>query len=275
MNIVLIFSIVRNSCGCGHQPNSQIFIQVFRLLLTSSLIAPVIPRGSNVGKEDPHVTLMNLSLKKKTTVYQSWETVANHIIESCDPVDDIQDVEYNVESAADNIVFYEAGYDNSLYLSLKKINFETFFSFILFPSRYVVKKMERFINCSECSHLLKGSNNAPLISIRNEFDALYVPSSHLVDTITAIEAAIMKVVDDEGVHNAIFWSIIKEVEERSTENIKLVGCQNHCDIITKRIMYFFIVMRVHFISKAYNDKASNLEKIKNLKKKQRRRCEVE
>lgn len=100
---------MRNSCGCGDQPNTKVFQQVFRLLLTYNLIKPFAPKGSNVSNDEPHISLVELSLPRKKTARESWEVIAEKITNSCDDFEDQQDVVYDVETVDDNIRFYVAG----------------------------------------------------------------------------------------------------------------------------------------------------------------------
>lgn len=80
-----------------------------------------------------------------------------------------------------------------------------------------------------------------------------------------MEDILMRVLDEEQIHSDVFWSILREIE-KNAEEMNLVGCEIHRESLTQQVMYFYLVLRMHFVTKFYNNSIANLEKIKNLKK---------
>lgn len=123
------------------------------------------------------------------------------------------------------------------------------------------------ILCETCEKVLSGSENenvCPLIEARDSHNKLKTPSPRLATLINNIEEIIISTLDENEIGSEIFFEIMYLIEDRMV--LPKVGCEDHSEILTKRIIYFYVSMRMHFICKLISDDISKKEKIRNLKK---------
>lgn len=125
--------MMRTSCGSNDHPDSILFIQLFKLISTYSLVKP--PKGSNINGGEMLETLMNLDDITKVGAeepQQIWEETLNNILDKGTQNDCLVDTRVieNDPKSSDFIIAYMAG--------------------------YVRKKSKRFSKCVECDTTLSG-----------------------------------------------------------------------------------------------------------------------
>lgn len=235
--------MMRSACGSNDHPDSNVFIQMFRLISTYSLVKP--PKGSNVEGSDMLSSLLN--------------------------VDEIVSSEENtrkVRNMLDNILDNKIWFDNDIDISGDhNYNIMQTSRFVLsYISGYIARKASRFTKCENCLQSLRRSESHEedeLIKLLNKGFLIY-PSARLFALTSALECSILDVLSATPVHHETLFEILAKIEEVS---IPLVGCEEHKENFSTAIIRFFLVSRMHFICKQMNriHKASK-EKTKNFRK---------
>lgn len=78
---------------------------------------------------------------------------------------------------------------------------------------------------------------------------LKFPSDRLFDLLSAIEKAILKTVGGSELNCYSFLQIINNV---FAENITFVGCPDHRECLTKKVINYYVLNRAQILSKVYN-----------------------
>lgn len=129
---------------------------------------------------------------------------------------------------------------------------------------YVLAKLPKFVSCGTCEFTLWGNAPCPLIENRDRSSYLKTPTTRLSTLIDKIEKVILTTIEEEKLHSELFFEILYLIEDRTV--LPIVGCPDHCEMLTKRIVYFYVSLRLHFICKLFSDSVSKKDKIRNLKK---------
>ncbi|XP_064479090.1 uncharacterized protein LOC135392303 [Ornithodoros turicata] len=127
------FGMMRNACGQNQHPDSSLFVQMFRLLSTYSLVKP--PRGSNVTGGEILKSLLDFNSAQDqrhgpTEVQQMLHTFMQHM----------PDVEVTLATA------HTAGHDYAISQSRVDI--------VAYVAGFVAKKVLNFCSCQECCQKL-------------------------------------------------------------------------------------------------------------------------
>ena len=124
---------------------------------------------------------------------------------------------------------------------------------------YVVRKMMRWLKCSECIDTLQRQANEPsdpresLIEIAERYGGLLRPSGELYMLTKIIEGTVLDVVGKFNVKLDTLQTILDKLFEK--RGLPMVGCAEHKKEATRKVIDFYIVMRGYFLSRSY--KANN------------------
>lgn len=252
------FGMMRDACGSNDHPDSQLFIQMYRLISTFSLVQP--PKGSNVNSSDIFNTLLQINdIADKNEKKEQWEAQIDTILDSgcrsdvlIEASDFLKEHDYVESETSSYACAYIAGY----------------------VARKATKRFVKFVEnkkpfiCMECKSILvlPKNDDTPethkLIEIRSNGFLLH-PSVKLQKLIELLEIAVMTVVGDSNVESDLLFKVTEVVEQLSP---LLIGCDNHSKQLTRRIITFYITTRMYFISKQWNKNNNQRSKTKEERK---------
>lgn len=236
--------MMRSACGSNDHPDSRLFIQMFRLISTYSLVKP--PKGSNVEGSEMLRSLLNVD-----EVIKSEENTRR------------------LQNSLDSIIENDFWFDNDIDINLKDHNYNIMRTspFVLsYISGYIARKASRFSTCQNCLQDLKSTephDSDLLINLLSKGFLIY-PSVKLCYLISTLESTILDVLSANPVHHETLFEILAKLEDRQ---IPPIGCDEHKENFTTAIIRFYVVSRMHFICKQMNriDEARR-EKTKCLRK---------
>lgn len=249
--------MMRESCGANDHPDSHLFIQMYRLISTYSLVQP--PRGSNVSSGEIFDVLLKINeIDDAEQRKEQWQAQLDNILDQgcTDVFVEANDLEkehnYSHSEPAMYAVTYMAGY-----VSRKATN--RFAKFV---------EDEKQFTCDNCVAALVLSENEvipethKLIEIRSK-GYLKHPSKKLTCLINIIETNLMSVVEKTKLHSDVLLYVTKKLEESS---LPLVGCEKHALQLTHRIMTFYLTTRMYFVAKQFNKNNVQRKQIKEKRK---------
>lgn len=235
---------MRECCGANDHPDSILFIQMYKLVSTYSLIKP--PKGCNVEGSEILQTLVSLKdIKDNNNRHEQWEGIIDTIIDRGNGTDYLQ------ESAQ---ILFE--HDYSL--------FEASEYALTYVTGYVSRKGSRFARfsvnnkpslCQACVDSLTLSKNDiipekhKLIEMKSK-GYLKHPSVKLYDLISVLEISILQTIHEKGIEKNTLQKISETLETFSS--INFVGCSKHEMLLTRRIVIFYLTIRMLFVCKEYN-----------------------
>ena len=245
--------MVRAFCGCNDNPDPQMFLLIFRLMLVYSLVKPVV--GSNVTGDELFQTLIDDSELGFEDINENQRTWHNTSLRLLNAAEDICD-----RSSTGNMNLTE---DERL---------------LEFLAGYVGTKAGKLKKCVECVRTLsvpkseyrsvnRSCEAAPsLIELRDYHDALHYPTKSLYSLITIIEKNICAVIGSCGkeVGPDTFFQISERLE--TLPSIPTVGCKEHRDSVLGYVIQFYLILRMHFAAKAVNKDIANCRKAAELRK---------
>jgi len=122
--------------------------------------------------------------------------------------------------------------------------------------------------CQDCLYLLtktadQATEEDRLTLLRSKGGYL-LGSPQLNELLLALEEGIMRCVAAEDIHSNLIFSIMDNI---TWEPEKKVGCLQHETDITKGVIKFYVIMRLHFIANNKNKDILSRKKAKSLKKK--------
>ncbi|KAL5239084.1 hypothetical protein ACI65C_006494 [Semiaphis heraclei] len=234
------FGMMRSACGSNDHPDSVLYIQMFRLISTYSLVKP--PKGSNVSGGEMLETLMTLedvteNVSKKSKM--SWEDSMGRILDQGIHCDDLKEmIERTPNNPNDFIITYISG--------------------------YVRRKAIRFSTCQNCQNSLKFNNfeelNRNKVLEVHSREGLLTTSNGLYDLISTLESVIVKTIEINNLNVDTFFDVASTLE--NAENLPLIGCIEHCREFTRRILHFYTVTGMHMICKRSNNVIDSIAKDK-------------
>lgn len=115
-NLECFFGMMRHCCGSNEHPDSQFFIQMYKLVSTCSLIKP--PKGCNIsGGELMNVLLSIKDIKDPAERQQQWLDQIDTILDRGKNVDILAEAaseldghDYFLCTTSDYVLSYIAGY---------------------------------------------------------------------------------------------------------------------------------------------------------------------
>lgn len=263
------FSLVRGICGSNDHPDSIIFGQMFRYLLSfCTLVAPVracivllmfshdfrllsmyslvkTRKGSNVDDKG-HLLSTLLTV---TDTFGKKETVSDEI-------------KGQWHKALDSIV--EEGLDSSSDDESKELmelpedrKEKVFRALIAFISGYFVRHSQKWNKCSRCHQSNvsdKLNQNHPDFELINFLTLGYLkyPSVTFLTLLQQLETIVMRVVAEESIHSGTFVNITSECLE-NVDNFLLIGCDEHKATFTTAVITRYLSIRADFLAKGFNN----------------------
>ncbi|KYN09538.1 hypothetical protein ALC57_18357 [Trachymyrmex cornetzi] len=225
------FGLAREVCGSNDYPDSILFGQMFHLISMYSLIIPC--KGSNVAGDEMISSLLHFSnIPTSETGRLEWRKIIDSIIEHSDKPDD-----------AMNQIITNSEQRNG--------NARSFF-FHYRIHGYIVRKARKWTRCDDCIQSLSASpscKNYRMIALLSK-GYLTEPSDELIKLIHMVEKTILDVVEKQSINSDILFYISYALQELQSE-LPLVGHQRE---LTKSVMSFYLIIRIHFLAKSYNNK---------------------
>lgn len=235
---------MRECCGANDHPDTTLFMQTYKLVSTYSLIKP--PKGCNVeGNEILEALLKLKDVENRNERKERWESIVDTILDKGSAPDIlgeasrvIKDHDYTMSETSEYALSYIAGY-----VSRKSARFV----------KYITNN-----TTAECNDCLQSLTLLPhdviperhkLIELKSR-GSLKHPSVKLFDLIQILEIATIGVVKEGEVHVDTIFEITQRLEEISP--LPFVGCEQHAFLLTRRIVIFYLTMRMFFIYKQYN-----------------------
>ncbi|KAK3933106.1 Transposable element P transposase [Frankliniella fusca] len=249
------FGLVRQSSWANTHPEPRVFIQLFRLLSIYSLVKPC--RGSNITGGEMITTLLSLDdLKTKTRVERQQALQ--------DKLDEIILNGQNLESVSDVIEQIEHDHD---YIGEGESVDEFALSYVAgFVARHSKKYAKDCQECNEC--LIKKEEEKTdvdmLITLKSKGYLTY-PSDILVNLLRTLEKSIIHAAMHNEMEENILFLVLDKVATLRVEN---VGCELHSAELTKSIIKFYTIMRMHFLRRKWNEITTEMRKKQKAHRKQ-------
>ena len=223
----------RDACGCNDHPDATTFLQVFRLLGTYSLIKP--PRGSNVTGDEMVRSL--LDYKDLTHADNDRHEFSSRL--ECLLI--TQSITSTDENSTDHSYYFQQNSPDSM---------------VGFMAGFVAFRGQTMSKWIDCKNSLLPSNDENINP--NAYELIHVkarhsltkPSANLFSLITVAENSIMKVVAGNKLHMNTLADIINNLEQVS--NLPLVGCFQHQLAFTKKLLNYYLILRMIFICRREN-----------------------
>ncbi|KAK3916666.1 Thymidine phosphorylase, partial [Frankliniella fusca] len=213
------------------------FINVYRLLMTYSLIKP--PRGSNVTGGQVMDTMLQLKDIK-------GEDDKIRKLELQERIDELLDSEIEIPEEL------ELGTHEGLTASVDSYALTAFGGYVARKVRQIKPVSE----CTECQRMLLQEDEflerESLLAIRTR-GGLLRPSQKLFELLVKLEEAVMTVASGCGVHGTLIFTVLDELLS-SHGGLDLVGCDLHQRGLTTSIITFYLNTRMHFVC-AESDRA--------------------
>lgn len=132
---------------------------------------------------------------------------------------------------------------------------------------FIVYKAEKFSTCNECIGNLKtdrATEQHRFIQLMDK-GSLQYPSLPLEKLIGQLENAALRVAGQLQIKSNTLYQIVDEVSR--LENVPLIGCRDHAQNLTQKIINYYLITRAHFLTKSYNkNNDSKKQKTKSLRK---------
>ncbi|XP_024876439.1 uncharacterized protein LOC112457536, partial [Temnothorax curvispinosus] len=180
------FGMMRNSCGSNEHPDSTLFVQMYRLVSTYSLVKP--PKGSNIsGADTVNVLLSIKDLNDVNERRDQWDAQIDTILDRGTNMDVLYDAasllkehDYFKCSTSEYVLAYVAGY-----VTRKGTRFAIF------------NEEEKRVVCRDCLQSLELPaseaipKNHKLINIKSRGNLKH-PSRKLEELLSILERATSK-----------------------------------------------------------------------------------
>ncbi|KAK3920713.1 Transposable element P transposase [Frankliniella fusca] len=249
------FGLVRQSCGGNTHPEPRVFAQLFRLLSIYSLVKPC--RGSNITGGEMVTTLFNLEDMKMKTRQERHKLLSDkldEIIIKGQDLDQITDLMEEVEKDHDYIGDGEAIDEFAL----------------SYVTGFVARHSKRYTDdCEECTKSLKkeetDKSDVDMLITQKTRGFLTYPSDALVDLTRTLERNILKTAVHSELEENILFLVLERLEN---SQVKTIGCERHKHQLTKSVMKFYIIMRMHFLARRWNQNAAAEKKKQKAHRKQ-------
>ncbi|OXU16304.1 hypothetical protein TSAR_006395 [Trichomalopsis sarcophagae] len=245
-NLERFFGMMRHCCGSNDHPDSALFIQMYKLISTYSLIKP--PKGSNVcSGEIVDVLLKIKDIKDEDDRRKQWDAQIDTILDKGLHSDAlhkaaelIEEHDYFQCSTSDYVLAYTAGF-----VARKGKRF----------ARLIQSDRRKTVVCENCIASLSLQENEDvtehykLIEMRSR-GYLCKPSMTLFRLISTLERATLKIVNTCSINADTLFQITTALHDLSP--VPLVGCKDHEIAFTHRIIAFYLTTRMFFITKQAN-----------------------
>lgn len=268
---------MRSANGSNDHPTAKLFLQAARIFMTRKLLK--VARGSNVTGSELLTELgeRNEELVEEKETKSLWLEKIDEIFQ--DEIAEENDTQEQNKSAEEKEKEKEKELDEEEH-SLDQFSWDMEHDYdvaktspyvIAYIAGYVARKAQKFSKCANCLNSLKVANsndkNHEFIKLMSEGHLIY-PSGSLENFIKKLEDCVLYVVGATGLGlrydtcHKIIDTIIRKKDE-----VPKVGCAQHFNILTKKILLFYVLMRCCFLANSYNSiYCEKKEKSKNLKK---------
>ncbi|KAH8036774.1 hypothetical protein HPB51_005263 [Rhipicephalus microplus] len=251
------FGIVGSFHGDDDHPTIIQFSQIYRLL---SLFTPVrnAVKGNCSGPAEGVLVSIHESLAEKAKAAAELKLAVEAKLDKkllgmvCteDVCCDERDHGYQKAGAHEMVVYYLAG--------------------------YVHRKITKTITCEECCALLTASpdqsnseetqlNQRRLTELRLfKPGCLQEASFRLYALIKEVEEAVHDTLETSAMFGDIFWMVLDRLHATA---LPAIGCNEHHEFLTAKIIKCYCLMRMHFFSRKKNRELLVTEKVQNARKK--------
>lgn len=127
---------------------------------------------------------------------------------------------------------------------------------LVYVAGYTARKSTKFSNgCECCDSALKlddpanASDEHLLIKLKSR-GYLTFPSNEVVALLRHLEKYIVQTAKNNELEENILFKVVDRLEE--AYGLNFVGCEAHKMSLTKAIVKFYIIMRMHFLCKSWN-----------------------
>lgn len=135
---------------------------------------------------------------------------------------------------------------------------------------FVARHSRKYVkDCQECAQCLKKPETEKtdldlLITLKSKGYLTY-PSEKLVDTIRVLETQVVSTAVNNELDENILFTVLDNME-----NVKVskIGCPLHDHELTKSIMKFYLITRMHMLVKRWNAKNVEVRKAQKGHRKQ-------
>ena len=242
--------MIRAAGGNNDHPDSARFPYLYRLISAYSLLKP--PKGSNVSNEEAFSTFAHLMS-------------SNHILgkekeKQISLAQDIWSLVGELEEQVD-----EGSGDSDELSHAERCIIESF-------AGYVARKgVRRLTNCKHCAESLTGDReqSGKLLSTRDKYGVLFVPSTGVFELITYLEKKVTNEIDGkiENVTRDTFFNICKKINQLDlSRNSMAIGCIDHSEELVSKLVHFYITTHLFFIVREAKKQLKTHGKCKALKK---------
>ncbi|KYN26683.1 hypothetical protein ALC57_03946, partial [Trachymyrmex cornetzi] len=247
----LFFGMMRSCCGSNDHPDSTLFIQIYRLVSTYSLVKP--PKGSNISGGEILEVLLKIKdimdiTERNTQRDAQIDTILDRAINVeviSEAASIIEDHDYFTCTTSEYVVAYIA----AGYVARKTSRFACF---------YIGQKR---VLCKNCIATLQLSSSElvpksyKLISLKSKGN-LINPSVNLLILISILEKATLNILNSNELNANTLFEITKILE--NVRSLPLVGCCKHDMVLTHGVIRFYLTTRIYFICKQEN-KNNNMQ----------------
>ena len=161
-------------------------------------------------------------------------------------------------------------YTDHSYRSIPVERYLTHFmaGFTAFKQKKLVK------NCQECLQTIvkpreEASEGDAFTLMKESFGGYTLPSDSLVALIKAVEVAAADCHANHGVQEDMLFTTVKQYLKINADCF--VGCLEHTEVVTKKILKYYLITRMYFASAMKNNEISNE---KDKRKDQRRQSKA-
>ncbi|KAE8739250.1 hypothetical protein FOCC_FOCC015248 [Frankliniella occidentalis] len=242
------FGIVRSFCGPDSHPTPMKFAQIHRLLSIYSLVQP--PPGSNVS-----------GVKNVQTLLTAEDLIGQSEAERKEKINEILDeVVTNGEALEALPLAHQL--DHSYQPQAKEMDSQIVTFMAGFTS---FRKQKVAGGCTDCILTFtqfreEAGPDHDFTKTKEIYDGYTYASDEMVRLIKAAEKAVQESTHNHDIHEDMFITTLKYLK---IEPGSMVGCINHMEEVTKKIVMFYLTMRMFFIAERKNKES---EKARLLKK---------
>lgn len=244
------FGMARSACGDSEHPDSVLFGQVFRLLSSYSLMKP--PKGSNVSGAEMLTTLIGFNdLKDTRAGRQEWVKMMDSIIKG--------NIDKVAETPTDDVQFEED--------ELAEEREDIRLAIVSYITGYVQKKCYEWTKCRKCLAEVEATEldekYHKLIELLSR-GCLNYPSPAFISFLEKVESCIVRTAQEVGIHCDTLFEITQALQEIT---LPLVGCDEHKDVFSSKILNFYVMMRAEFLARGFRKNVAEAKSTRKQNKK--------
>lgn len=127
---------------------------------------------------------------------------------------------------------------------------------LVYVAGFTARKAKKFTaGCGSCEDALKLADGTEatdehlLIKLKTR-GYLTFPSNEVVDLLRKIEKCVISTAKNNELEENILFMVVDSLEK--AQGVPMVGCHQHQNHLTKSILKFFLIMRMHFLCKRWN-----------------------